>query len=149
MEYPTCYLHVHGRRFALIPQCREDDTPFTVFESLEIFSTGVSNETLGKAIISSFQKSRTNVASNDEGLSLEDIAKLFGERSFGGFEKRSAQVGIVRTPNSYSLIPMRWDGSGWEHLEAVTLDLSTSPQELAEACRNKLGFAVQRMERPD
>ena len=143
MEDPSCYLHVHGGKFALVPYCREDDKPFTVYEAVEIFSTRVSNETLGKAILSSFQKSRTNVSSNDEGLSLEDIAKLFGERSYGGFEKRSTQLGIVKTPNCYSLLPMKWDGRGWDYLEAVPLELSASPQELAEACRRILGLAVR------
>jgi hypothetical protein len=138
MNDPGCFLYLHGNKLVLIPVCREIDSPFTVYESVEVFSTGVSDASLGNAIVLSRQKSRDDVRSNSEGLGLDELAKLFGERSFGGFEKRASLVIVAADGDSYSIIPTRWDGTGWQHLDGLRLDSSTSAETLAQHCRQFL-----------
>jgi hypothetical protein len=139
VQFKSTTLRIHGSKLSLVPSCREHNTPFSVYESAEIFSTGVSNTTLGKAIVSSIEKSRDDVGSNSEGLDLDEFAKIFGERTIGGLDKRSGMVDVQARDGQFIVYPWFRDGRrGWAPGQILQLPLDTLPEELARICREQL-----------
>lgn len=136
MRIRSCTLYAHGTILAVVPDCRESGKPFSVYESLEVFSKGVSDSTLGKALLASLDKSREDVGSGHEGLDLDRFAKLFGERSIGGLDKRGGKAGFQTFNGQYLLYPWLRDGArGSDAGQRTVLALDTSPEEIARLAR--------------
>ncbi len=147
MQLQSTTIYAHGSKLILVPRCREKGKPFSVYESVEVLSSGVSLATLGRTILSSLEKGRDDVASNSEGFDLDEFAKMFGERTIGALEKRSGKVNvsISSKDNKLHIYPWKRDGKqGWGPVPGVEriFELDVTPNDLAILCREYLAISV-------
>ena len=149
MQTKRTTIYAHGNKLIVIPYCRQEGTPFSVYESVEVLTAGISANSFGRIVLDSLEKGRNDVVSNSEGFDLDELAKMFGERSIGAFERRSGRisVSISAEDSKIRLFPWQRKGKqGWGSVPGIESALETDviPEELANLCREYLAISADR-----